>query len=335
MFLVLAGAVAGLILAIVSSNRDKLVTGVANDAPHETGDFGGVISQSFRCARDGRANAVRFFIEARENPRDLLVLLRRADEDGYPIGKVLASGLATVAPGDAGEAVWHEVLLEGDTVLEADTGYALELSPSTPHGGYGYFEYGYTMKDRYPEGRLHLRGHGRRESPDDGRDLAFAVILEVPDSSPGERPEPLAKTSTAPGAASAPDLEAEEEEANARDPELSRLLEFLRMHRLDLDGQEGVRVRMWARLEGGGAEWIIDEVITSTPRDIYYGHSDDGAPVFHLIDADGGGGSRYLPQMGRTHYMPDVSLEDARDESVLVGREYSKDSKIWLRLSDP
>ncbi|MEM9238070.1 MAG: hypothetical protein AAGB14_14960, partial [Verrucomicrobiota bacterium] len=326
---------------VAAPPRLKSIVGVSNLELSKSNDFGGVLSQSFVSLRSDRITALRFLIEGRENPRDLLVLLRHADENGYPIGEVLASGLGTVIPGEKGEATWHEIALA--TAFEAKQGvrYSLELMPSKPHHGYGYSEYAYSLKDAYPGGRLHTRGFSRKVPEDRGEDLCFAVIYEVPETDAGD--EAWAFTEAAPALVKPPAPPATEPDAAIKainekskaEPELTRLLNFLRMHHLNFDDMEGVRVQMWARRGKGESDLIVDKVLESPKFDIYYGHSDENHPMFHMIDAGGGGGTLYLPDLDRTHYYPSISLDEAFEKSVLIGKEYSSQAKIWLKLSRP
>lgn len=334
--------------AVFSCKREKpvaegpnfrLILGVENSESSKTNDFGGVISQSFGNSRNGVIVAVRFLIEGRENPRDLLVLLRHADENGYPIGEVLSSGLGTIIPSEERKAVWHEIQLSDAFEATEGESYCLELISSKPHYGYGYSEYAYSLMDAFPNGRLHTRGFSRRVPEDQGEDLCFAVVYEVPETEVGDESSALTQASPSiiePTVPPAPDPLVEEAEKIAKnEPELTRLLGFLRMHHLDFDGRQGVRVQMWADLGKAGREGIVDEVITGPSYDIFYGHADNDQPMFHLIDGGGGGGTRYIPEMGRTHFENVVSFEEAFKKSVLIGKEYSSNSKIWLKLSHP
>lgn len=312
----------------------KLVDGAGNMTADKTADFGGNPSQSFKPVRSGTAVAIRLLIEGRENPRDLLLLFRKADLNGYPTGKVLASGLTTIPVAENHEAGWHEVTFDHPVSISHETIYALELIPSTPHSGYGYFEYALSNKDKYPAGRLHTRSPSRRVPEDDGTDLCFQLILEVSSSESGTPvaniDTPASMANTLPPAPA--EQQATKKEAN---PELDRMLRFMRLNRLDLSGYSGQWLRIWTNNDGHPGESIEDRIIPDGKFDIYYGHSDDGYPIFHMIELDSSGGTRHLPGIGRTHYYTDISLEHAKGKSLLIGKEYSGKNNFWLRLDPP
>ena len=311
----------------------KRVGGAGNLTADKTADYGGTPSQSFKPERSGKAVAIRLLIEGRENPRDLLVLLRNADMDGFPTGKVLASGLVNIPVSKVHEADWHELHFNHPVNISRETKYAFELMPSTSHQGYGYFEYAYSIGDKYPAGRLHTGTLGRRVPEDNGNDLCFQLVLEVGSADSGT-PVAAAPTQTPKMTTelTAPKQIAPQKEDN---PELDRLARFMKLNHLDLSAYSGMRLQIWTNDDGQPGEAIEDAIIPDGKFDVYYGHSEEGYPIFHMIDTDGGGGTRHLPGIGRTHYYTNLSLEQAKGKSLLIGKEYSGKNNFWLRLDNP
>lgn len=312
----------------------KLVEGAGNLVANDTADFGGILSQSFKPVISGHGVSIRLLIEGKENPRDLLAVIRKADANGYPTGDVLTSGLATIPVSLDGEAHWQEIHFNKPYKFSHEANYTFEAIPSAPDESFGYFEYSYSTGNAYPPGRLHPNQPSRRVPEDVGKDLCFRLITEIEQSQPGEPVGPVTQESiTVTAAPFVPETPL----AAARQPnvEFDRFLRFLRMHRLNFNGYSGLRVQVWASLGNKATETIVDETIPQGSYDIFYGNGDNEGPFFHLVESDQGGGTRYLPRIGTVHFYPDISLEAAIGRSVVIGKEYSGEHRIWLLINKP
>lgn len=321
-------------------NTLRHVVDQQNDKWDATNDYGGTVVQSFKAGVQGDIQAVRVALEGRENTRELLVTLRKADDAGFPMGKILASGVVDVAPRDKPETFWHEVTFENPYRQSPDEELCICLTPSViKTGSYGFFEYAYSYKDKYPHGRLNSRQRGRKTIPDDGKDLCFAVIVNAPEGLPA-KPTVRSVPMAAPVAKPAKSAEMPRE----RRDKLERLVGFLGMRHIPLDNHEGYHVRMWRYTRGDKyREPLVDEVIDSRNYDIFYGLNtfDTGGKdtiLVHTVSGQGGGGTRYSHDFGgvRHYKLPTGEFESGK--SVKLMQNLAPDDRksfIWFQLDSP
>jgi len=157
----------------------KLIVDQKNLHWDKTGDYGGVVIQSYTPDLSGNLKAVRVAIDGRENTRELLIVLRKSDAQGFPMGRVLASGVVDIHPNKKVGVVWHEVTFKSPYHQSRGESLCLSFTPSViKTGEFGYFEYAYSYKNRYTAGRLNSGRRGRKIREDDGKDLCFSTIVE-------------------------------------------------------------------------------------------------------------------------------------------------------------
>ena len=146
---------------------------------HTGNDMSPPLGQSFTAGMDGQLVGVRLALEARKNPRDLLVYLSGADALGRARGPVLTSGVVTTNPTAPRSRKWYDVVFTEPYEQSAGEILAIMLVPLPPTSDHGWHDFAMSRDNAYEGGRLYYRGHvagiGGFES---GRlDLAFQTIV--------------------------------------------------------------------------------------------------------------------------------------------------------------
>lgn len=310
----------------------------------KTNDYGGTLTQTYSAGMDADVVAVRVAIEARENTRELLVTLRNVDEYGYPKGEVLASGVVDVVAKDNAEVVWHEVTFDHPYHQEVGENLCLSLTPSSIKSeDYGYFEYAFSYKNKYTEGRLNSGSRSRRIPSDDGKDLCFEIIVLAEE---GEHVEPLAppQDDALKGEGGEVSSEKLTRKVEKYDLPYKRFTEFLRVKHIPIRDMEGRKVSMWKYTRGQKyREPLLTTEVDSPVVDIFYGVDSVAGDkelcfLVHEVGVNGGGGTSYSHGFGSIQYL-NVDLDNLPvGKPIKLAQNVkpkSERSFIWIQIDRP